>query len=194
MPEAYPGLAMRAGLLHCPGAAGESLVACSVARAVRRPRHCPSVNAPPGQRPPTSATSEEPTEVLDTQAMQELVTHLETARRNPKEHLDTGAMDRLLASLVSADKAGSPPSPHSKATRKRGTRALPRAGSPGTLGSVSPPHADSSPSAASGNYIPDATRYEVVQEATYDAPRIFLRERTHAHIPPADHTSRTSAC
>jgi hypothetical protein len=80
------------------------------------------------ERPHTSATSEEPTEVLDTQAMQELVTRLELARSNSEEHLDTRAMDRLLARLESADKTGLPTPPRSKVARKRGTRGFPRAG------------------------------------------------------------------
>ena len=111
------------------------------------------------ERPHTSATSEEPTEVLDTQAMQGLVTRLETARSNPEEHLDTRAMDRLLARLESVDKTGSPPSPRSKAARKRGTRGLPRAGDHGAPGSVSPPRDDSTPlSSAAGMQFPAASR------------------------------------
>src|SRR5262249_52910964 len=106
----------------------------------------PSTPAPQNaETPHTSATSEAPAEVLDTQAMQGLVTRLETARSNPEEHLDTRAMDRLLARLESVDKTGSPPSPRSKAARKRGTRALPRAGDHGAPGSISPPRDDSSP-------------------------------------------------
>ena len=70
------------------------------------------------EQPHTSATSEEPTEVLDTQAMQRLVTRLDEARSNPAEHLDARAMDRLLARLESADKTGSPSSPRSKVVRK----------------------------------------------------------------------------
>src|SRR4030095_9583998 len=83
------------------------------------------------ERPHTSAISEKSTEVLDTQAMQGLGTRLETARSKPEEHLDTRAMDRLLARLESVDKTGSPPSPRSKAARKRGTRGLPRIGAHG---------------------------------------------------------------
>jgi hypothetical protein len=111
------------------------------------------------EQPHTSATSEEPTEVLDTQAMQELVTRLELARSNSEEHLDTRAMDRLLARLESADKNGSLPSSRSKMARKRGTRVLPRAGGRGAPGSVSPPRADSAPlGSASGMQLPDASR------------------------------------
>jgi hypothetical protein len=120
----------------------------------------PSAPAPQSpERPHTSTTSEEPTEVLDTQAMQGLVTHLETARSNPEEHLDTRAMDRLLVSLESADKTGLPTSSRSKGARKRGARALPRAGDRGAPGSVSPPRADSAPlSSAAGMQFPDAAR------------------------------------
>src|SRR6266850_3363225 len=57
----------------------------------------PSAPAPQSpEQPHTSATSDEPAEVLDTQALQGLVTRLETARSNSEEHLDTRAMDRLL--------------------------------------------------------------------------------------------------
>jgi hypothetical protein len=119
-------------------------------------------SAPAPQNPEqlhTSATSEAPTELLDTQAMQGLVTRLETARSNPEEHLDTRAMDRLLAKLESADRTGSPPSPRSKAVRKRGTRGLPRAGDHGAPGSVSPPRDDSAPlSSAAGMQFPAAAR------------------------------------
>jgi hypothetical protein len=120
----------------------------------------PSAPAPQNpEQPHTSATSEEPTEVLDTQALQGLVTRLETARSNPEEHLDTRAMDRLLVSLESADKIGSATSPRTKVTRKRGPRGLPRGGDRGAPGSVSPPRADSAPlSAASGMQFPDAAR------------------------------------
>jgi len=89
----------------------------------------PSAPALQSPEPPhTSATSEEPTEVLDTQAMQGLVTRLEAARSNSEEHLDVRAMDRLLARLELADKTGLPTPPRSKMARKRGTRGLPRAG------------------------------------------------------------------
>ena len=112
------------------------------------------------EQPHTSATSEQPTEVLDTQAMQELVIRLEAARSNPEEHLDTRAMDRLLARLESADKTGSLPSPRSKMAKKRGPRVLPRAGGRGAPGSVSPPRADSAPlGPASGMQLPD--RFEI---------------------------------
>ena len=111
------------------------------------------------EQPHTSATSDEPTEVLDTQALQGLVTRLETARSNPEEHLDTRAMDRLLASLESADKIGSPQSPRTKVARKRGPRGLPRVGDRGASGSASPPRADSAPlSAAAEVRFPDAPR------------------------------------
>jgi hypothetical protein len=90
----------------------------------------PALQSP--EQPHISATSEEPTEVLDTQAMQGLVTRLEAARSNPEEHLDVRAMDRLLARLESADKTGLPTSPRSKVARKRGPRGLPRAGDRGT--------------------------------------------------------------
>ena len=89
------------------------------------------------ERPRTSATSKQPTEVLDTQAMHGLVTRLEAARSNPEEHLDVRAMDRLLARLESADKTGLPTSPRSKVARKRGPRGLPRAGDRGTPSSSS---------------------------------------------------------
>jgi len=120
----------------------------------------PSAPAPQSpEQPPTSATSKEPTEVLATQAMQGLVTHLETARSNPEEHLDTRAMDRLLARLEPVDKAGALPSPRSKAVRKRDTRGLPRVGDRGTPGSVSPPRVDSAPlGSAAGMQFPAASR------------------------------------
>ena len=111
------------------------------------------------EQPHTSVTSEEPPEILDTQAMQRLVTRLETARSNPAEHLDARAMDRLLARLEAADKTGSPPSPRSKIVRKRGVRVLPRAGGHEAPGSVSPPRDDPAPlSSAAGNGIPAAAR------------------------------------
>jgi hypothetical protein len=112
------------------------------------------------EQPPTSVTSEEPTEILDTQAMQRLVTRLDEARSNPAEHLDVRAMDRLLASLESADKTGPPPSPRSsKVVRKRGVRVLPRAEDHGAPGSVSPPRDDPAPlSAAAGTPFPAAAR------------------------------------
>jgi hypothetical protein len=120
----------------------------------------PSTPAPQSPEPPhTSATSEKPTEVLDTQAMQGLVTRLEAARSNPEEHLDMRALDRLLARLASADKTGSSPSPRTKAARKRGPRVLPRAGDHEAAGSVSPPRADSAPlSSAAGTQFPAASR------------------------------------
>ena len=111
------------------------------------------------EQPPTSVTSEEPTEILDTQAMQRLVTRLDEARSNPAEHLDVRAMDRLLARLGSADKTGPPPSPRSKVVRQRGVRVLPRAGDHGAPGSVSPPRDDPAPlSAAAEMPFPAAAR------------------------------------
>jgi hypothetical protein len=111
------------------------------------------------EQPHTSATSEEPTEILDTQAMQRLVTRLEAARSTPAEHLDARAMDRLLARLESADKTGSPPSPRSKVVRKRGVRGvLPRAGDHGAPGSVSPRDDPAPLSAAAGMPFPAAAR------------------------------------
>jgi hypothetical protein len=110
------------------------------------------------EQPHTSATSEEPTEILDTQAMQRLVTRLETARSNPAEHLDARAMDRLLARLESADKTGLPPSPRSKVVRKRGVRVLPRAGDHGAPGHVSPRDDPAPLSSAAGMPFPAAAR------------------------------------
>jgi hypothetical protein len=120
----------------------------------------PSTPAPLSpERPHTSAPPEEPTEILDAQAMQGLVTRLETARSNPEEHLNTRAMDRLLARLESADRTGSLPSSRPKAARKRGVRVLPRAGDHGVPGSVSPPRDGSAPlSAAAGMHFPAAAR------------------------------------
>jgi hypothetical protein len=120
----------------------------------------PSAPAPESpEQPPTSAPSEEPTEVLDTQAIQGLVTRLEAARSHPEEHLDTSAMDRLLARLESANKTGAPPSPRSKVARKRGPRMLPRAEDHGTTGRISPPRADIAPlNAASGMQFPETPR------------------------------------
>jgi hypothetical protein len=110
-------------------------------------------------QPPPSVTFEAPTEALDTQAMQGLVTRLETARSKTEEYLATSAMDRLLARLASADKTGSPSSPRSKMGRKRGTRVRPKAGGHGAPGSVSPLRTDTAPfSAASGMQFPDAAR------------------------------------
>lgn len=111
------------------------------------------------ERPHISATSEAPTEVLDTQTMQGFVTRLETAKSNAEEHLDTRAMDRLLASLASADKSGVPASPRSKVAKKRDTRVLPRTGDRWAPGSVSPPRDDSVPlSSAAGMQFPAASR------------------------------------
>jgi len=126
------------------------------------PEAGPLPSAPAPQNPEqahTSASSEESPEVLDTQAMQGLVTRLETARRNSGELLDTRAMDRLLARLASADKAGSAPIPGAKMARRRGSKALPRVRDRVPPGSVSPPRADSAAlNAASGIQLPDAAR------------------------------------
>jgi hypothetical protein len=108
----------------------------------------------PGQEGRAPTPSEEPTEVLDTQAMQGLVTRLEAAGNNQEEHLDTRAMDRLLAELT--DK---PMTPRSKGSKKR-ARVSPRStadrGAPGT---VSPPQADTGPlRAASDTPFPDMAR------------------------------------
>jgi len=120
----------------------------------------PSASMPQSpEQPHTSVTSEEPTEILDTQAMQRLVTRLGAARSNPAKHLDARAMDRLLARLESADKTGSPPSPRSKVVRKRGVRVLPRAGDHGAPGNVSPPRDDpASLSSAAGMPFPAAAQ------------------------------------
>jgi hypothetical protein len=113
----------------------------------------------PGQERHTPTTSEEPMEVLDTQAMQGLVTRLEAARSSPEEHLDTRAMDRLLARLEPTDKPASPPAPRSKVPRKR-ARGSPRAAADrGAPGTVSPPRADAAPlRAASELPFPDIAR------------------------------------
>ena len=142
----------------------------------------------------TSATSEEPTEVLDTQDMQRLVTHLEAARSAPAEHLDARAMDHLLARLESADKTGSPPSPRSKVVRKRGVRELPRAGDHGAP-AVSHHHAMTlrlSVQRRECRFPPlrDKRAYRRIRTITLALP---LKERTHAHTPCTDHTSRISA-
>jgi hypothetical protein len=113
----------------------------------------------PGQEHHAPAMSQRPTEVLDTQAMQELITRLEAFRSRPEEHLDTRAMDRLLARLESAGKATSPTSPRSKVARKRSTRVLPRTGDRGASGAVSPPRTDAFPlSSASEMHFPDPPR------------------------------------
>ena len=107
----------------------------------------------PGQEGHTTTTSEEPAEVLDTQAMQGLVTRLEAARSSPEEHLDTRAMDRLLAELT--DK----PVSRSRVLKKR-ARVSPRAATDrGAPGTVSPPRADTVPlRAASEMPFPDMAR------------------------------------
>ena len=111
------------------------------------------------EQPPTSVTSEEPTEILDTQAMQRLVTRLDEARSNPAEHLDVRAMDRLVARLEAAEKTGSPPSLPSKIVRKRSVKVLPRASDHGAPGSVSPPRDDpASLSSAAGMPFPAAAQ------------------------------------
>lgn len=97
----------------------------------------------PGHVP---AISQEPVEVLDTQAMQGLVTRLETERSTPEERLDTKAMDNLLARLEPADKGTLPTARRSKVAKKRGARSLPRAAvGRGTPGSTSPPRSASVP-------------------------------------------------
>lgn len=108
----------------------------------------------PGQEAHTPTPSGEPAEVLDTQAMQGLVTRLEAARSSSEEHLDTRAMDRLLAEL--ADK---PVAPRSKVPKKR-ARGSPRAAADrGAPGIVSPPRADTVPlRAASEMPFPDMAR------------------------------------
>jgi len=111
------------------------------------------------EQPHTSALSEGPTEVLNTQAMERLVTRLEAARNNPEEYLDTRALDRLLARLALVDKTRSSTSPPSKIARKRGVRVFPRAGGHGAPGSVSPPRDDPAPlSAAAETPFPAAAR------------------------------------
>lgn len=74
-----------------------------------------------------STISEESAEVLDTQAMQELLARLELSRSSPAEHLDTQAMDNLLARLDAGDKTPLPAVPHPRAARRRSDRTLPRA-------------------------------------------------------------------
>jgi hypothetical protein len=113
----------------------------------------------PGQGGHTPTTSEEPAEVLDTQAMQGLVARLEAARSSPEEHLDTKAMDRLLARLELTDKPVAPPAPRSKVPKKR-ARVSPRsAADRGAPGTVSPPRADAVPlRAASEMPFPDMAR------------------------------------
>jgi hypothetical protein len=118
-----------------------------------------TARADPGQEGQTPTTSEEPAEVLDTQAMQGLVTRLEAARSSPEEHLDTRAMDRLLARLEPTDKPVAPPAPRSKVPKKR-ARVSPRAAADhGAPGMVSPPRADAGPlRAASEMPFPDMAR------------------------------------
>jgi hypothetical protein len=116
-------------------------------------------SADPRQERHAPAMSQEPTEVLNTQAMQALVTRLEASRSNLEEHLDTRAMDRLLARLASADKTASQASSRSKVARKRNTRVLPRAGDRGAPGAVSPPRTDAFPlGSASEMQFPDPPR------------------------------------
>ena len=103
-------------------------------------------DAVPAQQPQTPTTSEAPAEVLDTQAMQALVTRLDTTRSIPEERLDTKGMDNLLARLEPADKTTLPTAPRSKVARKRGARSVPRASvghrAPGL---TSPPRSDPVP-------------------------------------------------
>lgn len=100
----------------------------------------------PAQQRHTPATSAAPAEVLDTQAMQKLVTRLETARSIPEERLDTKAMDNLLARLEPADKTTLPTAPRSKVARKRRARSLPKAAAGRVApGLVSPPRSDPVP-------------------------------------------------
>ena len=103
-------------------------------------------DAAPAQQPQPPTTSEAPAEVLDTQAMQALVTRLDTPRSIPEEHLDTKGMDNLLARLESADKTMLPTAPRSKVARKRGARPVPRASvGLGAPGLTSPPRSDPVP-------------------------------------------------
>lgn len=108
----------------------------------------------PGQEDHAPTPSVESAEVLDTQAMQKLVTRLEAARSSPEEQLDTKAMDRLLAELK-----GKPAVPRSKVPKKR-ARASPRAAADrGAPGTVPPPRGDASPlRAASDTPFPDMAR------------------------------------
>lgn len=103
-------------------------------------------DAAPAQQHQTPTTSEAPAEVLDTQAMQALVTRLDTSRSIPEEHLDTKGMDNLLARLEPADKTTLPTAPRSKVARKRGTRSVPRASvGHGAPGLTSPSRSDPVP-------------------------------------------------
>src|SRR5205085_9345725 len=60
-------------------------------------------------------------------AMQESVTHPETARHIHEEHLDTKAMDHLLTRLEPADKDTSPTARRAKLSRRIDTKSLTRA-------------------------------------------------------------------
>ena len=103
-------------------------------------------DAAPAQQHQTPTTSDAPAEVLDTQAMQALVTRLDTTRSIPEEHLDTKGMDNLLARLETADKTTLPTAPRSKVARKRGARSVPRASvGHGAPGLTSPPRSDPVP-------------------------------------------------
>ena len=103
-------------------------------------------DAAPAQQHQTPTTSEVPAEVLDTQAMQALVTRLATTRSTPEERLDTKGMDNLLARLEPADKTTLPTAPRSKVARKRGARSVPRASvGHGAPGLTSPPRSDPVP-------------------------------------------------
>jgi hypothetical protein len=106
------------------------------------------------------AISKEPAEVLDAQAMQELITRLDAARSTPSEHLDTKAMDNLLARLESSDKTTLPTPPRSKVARKRGAKSLLRA-TPGrrTPSSAPPPQSNPVPFIpALASQFPDASK------------------------------------
>jgi len=105
-------------------------------------------DAAPAQQHQTPTTSEAPAEVLDTQAMQALVTRLDTTRSTPtpEERLDTKGMDNLLARLETADKTMLPTAPRSKVARKRSIRSVPKASvGHGAPGLTSPPRSDPVP-------------------------------------------------
>jgi hypothetical protein len=118
--------------------------------------HSQTSGVEPGQKEHAPAPSAESAEVLDTQAMQRLVTRLEATRSSPEEHLDTQAMDRLLAELT--DKPASA-APRSKVPKRR-ARASPRsAADRGAPGTVSPPRDEADPlRAASEVPFPDMAR------------------------------------
>lgn len=115
-------------------------------------------DAAPAQQPQTPTTSEAPAEVLDTQAMQALVTRLDTSRSIPEEHLDTKGMDNLLARLELADKTTLPTAPRSKVARKRGPRSVPRASvGHGAPGLTSPSRSDPVPLSP----VPDFQSFDI---------------------------------